>query len=575
METLDFFVFFVIIAITSSIGLFSGRKVQSTSKDYFLAGGRIRWWGVAGSLFATNISSNQLVGMLGVGFSIGFAQSFYEFGAIPALLVLAYVLLPIYKRLGITTLSQYLENRFHPICSSAYSIILILLIIIQMTAALYIGSRATIYLLDEAFSYEMVVIALALICLLYTYHGGLETVVITDVIQSVLLLLAAVLLSYFTFASPDTISFWELVQNKEKMNIRLPADHPDLPFPGILSGLFILHLFYWSTNQYIVQRAIAAVDEKEARIGILIASFLKLIVPFVTITTGIAATSLFSSAEVLPDDTFAQLVKRIIPNSYGLKGLIAVGVFSAIVSSLDSMANSASTLFAFDIYGKYIRKNSKDSSIVQVGKYFILFVLGISVLLAIYTYSPKSGENFFIAVSEKSSYLTPGILAVFLAGITISKPSSRVAIWIMLLTPLFSILLERYYIDLAPVFITEMIGTKLNFLYRVLVSFTVAFLMLLLTRDRIPNRKAEESDAIIENRIRFIIPKKFKIKYSISFAFVLFFLFFYHIDVLDRFFFALSIGVTAFASFGSFRDGEKFLAGLLGFFTMAIFVYYI
>jgi SSS family solute:Na+ symporter len=567
MNYLDLVSFLLILVLTSIVGFASSKSKKTTSKDYFLAGGKIRWWGVAGSLFATNISSNQLVGMLGVGYSIGFAQSFYEFGAVPALLILAYFFLPLYRRLEITTLSEFLEIKYHRLCRAVYSIILILLILIQMTASLYIGARSTHYLTGGLISYEVLVISLAFICLFYTYHGGLETVVRTDVVQTFALLIAAFLLTYFTFSQPEVDSFWNLIQDREILKLRLPSDHPDLPFPGILSGLFLLHLFYWSTNQYIVQRALGAVSQEEARIGIFVASFLKLIVPFLTICTGIAATFLIPLGSVLPDDAFASLVQTVVPASFGLRGLILAGVFSAIVSSLDSMANSASTLFSIDIYGKYINQNSEDKDLIAAGKKFILFITGLSVLIALVFFSPNSGKNFFLVVSENSSYLTPGILSVFLAGLLLKNPSKRYAIAIIFLSPFLSLGIESVYNHYKGGVFVTLFGERLNFLYRVFIVFSLSFLGFILTPG---SSKSGEKQETIMRLSRQTVQILF-----CTLAVSLFVLILYRFDILNQSGVAVVNAGLCFQLIWNQKGIERFLAGLLACLTLFIFIYYI
>jgi len=349
-----------------------------------------------------------------------------------------------------------------------------------MTAAFYIGARTTTYLLDGAVTYELVVLLMAFIVFAYTYKGGLESVILTDVIQSFFLIGSALLLTFFTFSSGKTDSFFSLIVNHDKLHISLPADHPQLPFPGAMTGLFLLHLFYWTSNQYIVQRSLAAISLEEARTGIFIASFLKILIPFITIVTGIAASQIFLSQELLPDDTFSKLLTEVVPSHYGFKGFILAGVFCAIVSSLDSMVNSAATLFSIDLYAKLHPKKTTETQLIQAGQYFTIFILALSILFAITLYTPDSKGNFFIRVSDQSSYLTPGILAVFLTGILWRTPSKTIAIIVILLSPFLSIALEKFYLlnlfDKArPIF-----GVKLNFLYRVLLCFSISFVLLAL-----------------------------------------------------------------------------------------------
>ncbi|MCG9873376.1 MAG: sodium/solute symporter [Leptospiraceae bacterium] len=578
MDILDFIVFGAIILGISFIGLYFSRSEKNTSSDYFLAGKKIRWWGVAGSLFATNISSNQLVGMLGVGFSIGFAQSLYEFGSIPALMVLAYFLLPAYRKLGVTTLSQYLENKFGRMSSISYSIISILLILIQMTAAFYIGGRTTTYLVNGVISYEMIILLMAVLVLAYTYKGGLESVILTDVIQSFFLIGSACLLTYFTFASGRTDSFFSLITNHEKLRLSLPASHPQLPFPGAMTGLFLLHLFYWTSNQYIVQRSLAAISLEEARKGIIVASFLKIIIPFITILTGIAASQMFLSHELLPDDTFSKLLTEVVPSHYGFKGFILAGVFCAIVSSLDSMVNSAATLFSIDLYAKLHPRKNTESQLIHAGQYFTLFILALSVIFAITLYTPDSKGNFFIRVSDQSSYLTPGILAVFLTGILWRTPSKFIAITVILLTPFLSISLEKIYLleifnNLRPIF-----GEKLNFLYRVLLCFSISFTLLAIFPSKILKRQHSKKDTkeYLERLLNYILNRTMIERINIALGFILLLAIFIWGELSsNRFETALPIALFVLVLNRPWKSIEKSLvAVLLSLFVFIMFYYH-
>ena len=507
MDVLDIGVLGFSLLLTMWIGYIASKQ-ESNSEDYFLGGKSIRWWGVAGSIFGTNVSATHLVGMLGVGYSIGFAQSHYEFGAIPALLLLAYIFLPVYHKLGITTLSEYLERRFDEKSRLVYSLILIALILFQMTAAFYIGSRTMILFLSGTaieLSYVNGIIIMAMVATFYTIFGGLKAVVWTDVLQSIIILIGSIIICYLTFSLPE-VGGWSGLLEKEgitnetsKMRLFLPSNHPDLPFTGAFSGLIVLHFFYWGTNQYLVQRALGAVSEREARIGIIFASFFKLLVPFLSIATGVAAFHFFSSlsleSTVTPDSALPILLSRILPRGVGLAGIISSAILGAILSSIDSMMNSASTLFTLDIYKKYINQGADDKKLIRIGQISILFFVVLSALGATIFFSPDYKGSFVLTVSALSSYLTPGIVVVFLAGILSRRVTPTAAFSSILFAPFFGYTIENLYNNFLFkfTFFSTILGLRLNFLHRVAITISITYSILFLisrVSKRAPDKEA-------------------------------------------------------------------------------------
>ena len=466
----DYIVFFSAIVGAMLIGFFAGRK-DDTSADYFLAGKRLRWFAVAGSIFGSNVSANHMVGMMGVGFSIGFAQSHFEIGAIAGLLFLCYGFLPVYRKLNLYTLSEYLGKRYDDRSRVCYAVIMVLIMaFVQMVPALYIGSRticelmggdatvtkpathadevpkaevagnneSTVLRVSSYFKnpgprtrvsmtyYTWFVIALGAIAASYTILGGLKAVVYTDIIQSVLMLIAGIGLAALVFSQlgwGEMMALDAEAGDAARMKIYLPPYHKDLPWTGVLTGLMCMHCFYWGTNQFIVQRALGAVSDKEARIGIISAGFLKLTIPFFSIATGVCAYYLLMREGTLvdtiaPDTVFPKLVTRFItPIGFGLVGLIAAGVIGAILSSIDSMMNSAATILSVDIYKKYFRPQATDRELIIAGQFSIVLLMVIAILLALFVMDPNSNENFFLQIVNYQNYLTPGLLVAFILGI--------------------------------------------------------------------------------------------------------------------------------------------------------------
>lgn len=463
--TLDLILFFVALFGVMAVGFIAGRR-ENTSEDYFLAGRKIPWWGVAGSIYGSNVSANHMVGMMGVGFTIGFAQSHFELGAILGLMVLCYGFLPVYRKLKVFTLSEYLEKRYDHRSRLAYSIIMtVIMALVQLVPGLYIGSRTICTLLggdavetvevdsrdgitlDQLKNgedvapdaepvtkvqvkwnwYAMFVIALAVISAGYTIVGGLKAVVWTDFIQSMLLLAAGLLIAFLTF---QEIGGWgemmafdraaDEAAGNGRMHLYLPTNHAALPWSGVFTGLMCMHCFYWGTNQFIVQRALGARSDREAQLGIVAAGFLKLLIPFFAIGTGVAAFYLFKTKlpnqAVASDAAFSVLVPLVIPAGVGLIGLISAGLIGAILSSIDSMMNSAATLFTIDVYQRYFKPDATDQDMIRVGRISIVVFVTVATVLALYVLNPNSEKQFFLQIADYQNYLTPGLLIAFFFG---------------------------------------------------------------------------------------------------------------------------------------------------------------
>ncbi len=512
-QTLDIVIFFAALIGVMGVGLFAGRKDEETSEDYFLASRKIPWWGVAGSIYGSNVSANHMVGMMGVGFTIGFAQSHFELGAIFGLMVLCYFFLPVYRKLRVFTLSEYLEKRYDHRSRLAYSIIMtVIMAVIHLVPGLYIGSRTICTLLGGEAAvetsedstatvtmaeikaaeksnsgvgvasqsvrkvvvnwnhYAFFVIALALVAAGYTIVGGLTAVVWTDFIQSMLLLAAGLLIAVLTFweLAPDGSTMlagvwdgWGQMLDYDKavdasggrgrMHLYLPSNHPGLPWTGVFTGLLAMHCYYWGTNQFIVQRALGARSDSEARLGIVAAGFLKLLIPFFAIGTGVAAFYLFDQKlpdrKVASDAAFSEVVKLVIPAGYGLIGLISAGLIGAILSSIDSMMNSAATLFTIDVYKRYIKPDASDKDLIRVGRYAIVFFVTFATVLALFALDPNSEKSFFLQVADYQNFLTPGLLVAFFLGMFWKRGTAPAAFLTIIAGVVFSWVAESAYND--------------------------------------------------------------------------------------------------------------------------------
>lgn len=489
LETIDIVVLVLMLAIMPTAGILVALR-KKNAEDYFLAGRSIRWWTVAGSVFGTNISSFHLIGMLGIGYSIGFVQAHYEI-VFPAILLLCFVFLASYRRLEVFTLSQYLEVRYNATARLIYTILLVLIILVQLVGAFYVGSITLQWLFGGSsfeISYLTGLLLIGAVTCSYTIWGGMESIVITDTIQTLMMLTAGFAVAYFTLSQPEIGGFSGLLtldgavpREAQKMHLYLPANHPNLPWTGIFTGLMLQHCFNFTTNQFLVQRVLAASSDDDARKGIIASGFLKLTIPFFSISAGVAAYYLFQArfgdtADFNSDNAFLKLVETVIPPGVGLTGMILAGLTAATFSSVDSMMNAATTLLTLDVYQKYITPNATDRQILRFGRLTIVAMVFASIGIALFTYTPDRSNNFFLKVSSQLSYFTPGIMVAFFMGVMWKRASAKAAVAALVLAPVYGLLVEWIYNDgLAQIpAVVAVFGEKLNFMHRVFLTFVLS-----------------------------------------------------------------------------------------------------
>jgi solute:Na+ symporter, SSS family len=492
LNTIDLIVLISLLGLMIISAIRIGLRKKDTS-SFFMAGHSLRWWSVAGSIYGTNVSLSQIIGMLGIGYSIGFAQSHYEVLAIPAILLLCYVFIPIYRKKAIFTLSAFLEERYNSNARLLYAIIILTIILILLVGGLYIGSRQLGLLFAGSFfslSYLQGIILIACVACALVFFGGMESVVIAENIITVLMVVAIITVGYFTLSQPEIGGITGLIRldaaqkvTDQKMHLYLPSNHPDLPWTGVVSGLLILHSFFWTTNQFEVQRVLAAKTNKDAVLGAIAAGFLKLSIPFFSIAAGIAAAYLFKNKyqlmDIKPDDAFLFLLQKVIPANYGIMGLILAGFTAAIFSSIYSMLNAGSTIFSIDIYQQYIHKKATDQQLMWAGKLTVVMLCMIGAIMAYYSFDPRGTGNFFLTLSKNTSYLKPGIVSAFMLGVCWPKTNRKSAVVVILLSPFIGLLLEHSYSIMANHYtnIASIFGTQLNFMHRVFISFIICMLI--------------------------------------------------------------------------------------------------
>ena len=447
--------------ILSMIGFgiwISQREKAENSQDYFLASKALPWWAVGASLIASNISTEQILGMNGSGFAIGLAIATYELMAALTLIIVAKYFLPVFLQKGIYTMPQFLAERFDNRVKTIMAFFwLALYVLVNITSVLYLGGLAIQTLLGIQLIYG--IIGLVIYSASFSIFGGLKAVVWTDVIQVVVLVIGGLVASYMVVSflgHGDYFAGWtELFrQAPEKFDMIFTQDvtYVDVEsgetrsaydlLPGIsvlIGGMWIANLYYWGNNQYIVQRALAAKSLREAQSGVAFAAFLKILMPVIVTIPGIAVFVIMKDPAAYgftgegiskADEAFPWVLDNFV--SPGLKGLTFAALVAAIGSSISSMVNSASTIFTLDIYKPLISNNSaSEKQLVRIGQ----ISAGVALLLGAFI-APALGnlEQVFQYIQEYTGFISPGIVAVFIFGLFWKRATSNAAFWAVILS---------------------------------------------------------------------------------------------------------------------------------------------
>jgi len=388
-------------------------KKQDNTEDYFLAGRNVGWFVVGASIFASNIGSEHVVGLAGAGAGDKLPMLIYEIQAW-VVLILGWVFLPFYKRSGVYTMPEFLEKRFDERSRWVLSVFsIIAYVLTKISVTIYAGGVVVSALLGIDFWTGA--IATVVLTGIYTVLGGMKAVVYTETLQAMILVLGA---GTLTFIGLDAVGGWESMKetlSPQYLNMWRPASDPEFPWPSLLITSTIVGIWYWCTDQYIVQRTLTARNIKEGRRGTIFGALLKLLPVFLFLVPGIIALTLKMRGELhwdTPDQAFPVLMSNLLPS--GLRGLVAAGLLAALMSSLASVFNSCSTLFTVDIYKK-LRPNTSEKKLVRTGQYATVVIVIIGILW-IPIMANISGV-LYEYLQKVQSYIAPPITAVFLLGI--------------------------------------------------------------------------------------------------------------------------------------------------------------
>ncbi|XP_077442315.1 sodium/glucose cotransporter 1 [Vanacampus margaritifer] len=444
----DISVIVIYFLVVLAVGLWAMvRTNRATVGGFFLAGRSMVWWPIGASLFASNIGSGHFVGIAGTGAASGIAIGGFEWNALIVVVILGWLFVPIYIKAGVITMPEYLKKRFGGQRIRVYLSVLSLFLYIFTKISADMFSGAIFINQAVGLNIYLAVVALLLITAVYTVTGGLAAVIYTDTLQTIIMIVGSFILMGFAF---DKVGGYESFQERymnavpsitgnisescykprqDSFHIFRDAITGDLPWPGLVFGLTIQAMWYWCTDQVIVQRCLSAKNLSHVKGGCILCGYLKLFPMFLMVFPGMISRILYSDvvACVDPDEcvkhcgasvgctniAYPKLVVLLMPD--GLRGLMLSVMLASLMSSLTSIFNSASTLFTMDIYTKF-RRSATEKELMIAGRVFIVALIGVSIAWIPVVQSAQSGQ-LFDYIQSITSYLTPPVAAVFILAI--------------------------------------------------------------------------------------------------------------------------------------------------------------
>ncbi len=443
MTSIDWIIILFYFLVIAGIAWWSSKN-QNTTEDYFLAGRNIGWFAVGASLFASNIGSEHIVGLAGSGAANGMAQAHWELHAW-IMIMLGWVFVPFYYRAGVFTMPEFIEKRFDSRSRWVLSIVsLVAYVLTKVSVTVYAGALVFRTLLPDTFgtpddAFWVGAFTTVILTGIYTVFGGFRAVVYTEVMQTALLLIGSIFITWFGLSALGGWGELKLIlaENANQFALWRPNSDETFPWLGVMIASPIAGIWYWCTDQYIVQRTLAAKSLTDARRGAIFGGFLKVWPVFIFLVPGMIGYALQSKGllpiptdpdgKVLADMVFPSMVANLLP--VGLRGLVVGGLLSALMSSLASLFNSCATLFTVDIYEK-LRPGRPEKFLVRVGR----IATGVVVLfglmwIPVMKRMAEGNAGLYDYLQNVSGFLAPPITAIFLLGLFNKRINSHGAFY--------------------------------------------------------------------------------------------------------------------------------------------------
>jgi SSS family solute:Na+ symporter len=513
LHLIDLSLFALYMVVAVGLGLWVGRKGKDTAQGYFLGNKTIPWFVVGSSMVAADISSEQFISNVGGAYKYGIVLAAGDWNAWIIYTLLILIFLPFYIRSGIYTMPEFLERRYNSTCRYIFAIASVVGFVAAINAgALYSGG----IMLDSFFGDDLArimprisifgapispviwyILFFAVTTGVYTIYGGLKSAAWTDFLQIIILLFAGFLVPVLALAHAGDLT--DFIQtHPEHFQMFKPPTHKPFPFTGVFTGFLSVGIWYSCTSQHMVQRVLSAKDEWNARMGVVCAGFLHIIMPFFFIVPGIIALKMFPHLPH-PDMAYLELVKALIPT--GLKGLLLAGMAAALMSHVSAVLNSASTILTIDLYKKLKRREVTEHQQVRFGRWSGVLVLAASIAFAIYF--TTSQTTLFEKIQTVFFFIAPPFAVIFTLGVLWKRANAAGAVATIVAGFIFSGALFQF----------ELLGKYNTFNHRALAAWILCMIVMITTSLLTLAPPKEKVEGITWNKSFAFLPPDQREKY--------------------------------------------------------------
>lgn len=477
LEFWDYVVFASYFVVLSFVGIWVGRKKKKDAEDYFLAGRSLPWWVVGTSFIGANISSEHFIGMIGAAFVFGICVAMSEWGNIWVFSLLIWIFIPFLLASRVVTMPEFLERRFGLVLRQFFAIVTLISNVVAFLAAVLYGGGVA---LQALFGWDLWfgVLLLGLVAGAWSIHGGLKTVAYTEALMVVVMFAGGLMVTVLGLyalsgeehsllagwkkmiaANQATTGIWRQaveqtadpiahLSDYNRLSVIQPVTHIVSPWPNLLVGFLSISLWYSVGNQFMIQRVLGARNIYHARMGIVLAGFMKIFLPLIIVVPGLILFAMHPEVMLLPwkevrpaaDKGYVSMLQTLVP--VGLRGLFLAALFAAIQSTLNAVINSTSAIFTIDVYKRILRPQASERHYVRVGVATSIIVMILGIVLA--PGIAKMGDGLFVYIHTLYAFFAPPFASVFLLGILfrrINAPGATVAVFVGFA---FAILLKVY-----------------------------------------------------------------------------------------------------------------------------------
>lgn len=477
-------IFVAYLLLTVAVGFFVARKGRTNAREYFMGANKLPWYVVGASMVATSVSSEQFIAQVGAGYRHGIVIAAFGWNSWIVYTLLIWIFLPYYMRTRLYTMPEFLERRYNPAARYLFAVFCVVGYLFSLIAGpLYAGGLA----LEGMFGINLIwaIVFLGVLTGAYTVYGGLKAAAWTDFMQIAVLLVGGILVPVIGLSKVGGLVHL-MHQLPQKFQLFHGSKNQLFPASGVFTSFLSVGIWYNCTSQHIVQRCLGAKDEWNARMGVVTAGFLHMVMPLLFVVPGIIAYKLLPHL-AQPDQAYILLVGSLVP--YGLRGLILAAIAAALMSHLSAMINSTSTILTMDIYKRLIRPHAPERTLVRVGQWSGAVVMGLGILVAIWF--STSHSSLFVLIQEGFAYIAPPFAVIFTMGLLWKRANGTAALATIVAGFAFTAFLQFYLFQLPA------LSPYANYLHRAFGAWIFCMLVMIVTSLLTSRPPAEKTRRII------------------------------------------------------------------------------